>query len=425
MRAIFAMAGKDLRLLIRDKAGFFFTFIFPLLFAMFFGAIFSGSGGGTARIRLVVVDEDASAGSRAFVAKLQQAPELQTSVATRQEAVELVRRGRVTAYVVVTPGFGQASIFSGQSPRVELGVDPSRKAEAGMLEGVLTKYAAEKMQEAFSDPAKAKSGVDDALKQLENQEGMPPDKRATLNSFLKGIPSFMSEMSSGQTPGAESGAFGGFQPLKVDRAAVTSERRGPRNPYEISFPQGIIWGVMGCAAAFGISLVFERSRGTLVRLRTAPLGRSQILAGKGLACFVSTLGLSTALIVFAVVVFGVRPKAPLLLVAALLSISTCFVGIMMLLSVVGRTERAAGGIGWAVLMVMAMLGGGMVPLFFMPAWMQTISHASPVKWSILAMEGAIWRGFSPAEMLLPCAILLAVGVVFFAVGSRAFRWTEG
>ncbi|MGI8782732.1 MAG: ABC transporter permease [Acidobacteriota bacterium] len=74
MRAIFAMAGKDLRLLIRDKAGFFFTFIFPLLFAMFFGAIFSGSGGGMARIKLVVVDEDASAGSKAFVSKLLQAP---------------------------------------------------------------------------------------------------------------------------------------------------------------------------------------------------------------------------------------------------------------------------------------------------------------------------------------------------------------
>jgi len=31
----------------------------------------------------------------------------------------------------------------------------------------------------------------------------------------------------------------------------------------------------------------------------------------------------------------------------------------------------------------------MMPLAFMPAWMRNISHFSPVKGGILAMEGAI------------------------------------
>ena len=33
MNAILALAIKDLRLLFRDKVGFFFTFFFPLLYA--------------------------------------------------------------------------------------------------------------------------------------------------------------------------------------------------------------------------------------------------------------------------------------------------------------------------------------------------------------------------------------------------------
>jgi ABC-2 type transport system permease protein len=49
--------------------------------------------------------------------------------------------------------------------------------------------------------------------------------------------------------------------------------------------------------------------------------------------------------------------------------------------------------------------------------MTTLSQASPVKWSILALEGAIWRGFTPSEMLLPCTILIAVGGVCLVVGS--------
>ena len=95
----------------------------------------------------------------------------------------------------------------------------------------------------------------------------------------------------------------------------------------------------------------------------------------------------------------------------------------MFLSVLGKTEQAAGGIGWGVLLMFAMLGGGMIPLFFMPPWLKTLSHVSPVKWAILAMEGAIWREFTLSEMILPCGILIGAGIVFFAIGTWAFRWT--
>jgi ABC-2 type transport system permease protein len=97
---------------------------------------------------------------------------------------------------------------------------------------------------------------------------------------------------------------------------------------------------------------------------------------------------------------------------------------MMLLSVLGRTEQAASGIGWAVLLVLSMLGGGMIPYFFMPSWMRALSNVSPVKWSILAMEGAVWRGFTLTEMLLPAGILVGTGALFFAVGLRTFSWTS-
>jgi ABC-type multidrug transport system permease subunit len=61
----------------------------------------------------------------------------------------------------------------------------------------------------------------------------------------------------------------------------------------------------------------------------------------------------------------------------------------------------------------------------MPGWMQRISHLSPVKWGILALEGAIWRGFTMGEMLIPCAILLAVGVICFGGGGMILSRSEG
>ena len=127
-----------------------------------------------------------------------------------------------------------------------------------------------------------------------------------------------------------------------------------------SFPQGILWGFLGCTAAFGISLVVERSRGTLIRLYMAPISRGQVLAGKGLACFITTVLMATLLMGIGRLVFDVRPTSIPLLALAICSCALCFVGIMMLLSVLGRTEAAAGGIGWSVLLVLSMFGGGMV-----------------------------------------------------------------
>lgn len=71
-----------------------------------------------------------------------------------------------------------------------------------------------------------------------------------------------------------------------------------------------------------------------------------------------------------------------------------------------------------MLMPMAMFGGAMMPEFVMPAWMQTIGNVSPITWAILGIEGAVWRGFTLGEMVVPCAILLGFGAVCFAVGVR-------
>jgi ABC-2 type transport system permease protein len=53
----------------------------------------------------------------------------------------------------------------------------------------------------------------------------------------------------------------------------------------------------------------------------------------------------------------------------------------------------------------------------MPSFMKTLSHFSPVKWSILSLEGAIWRGFTMSEMLLPCGALVLTGAVCLVTGT--------
>jgi ABC-2 type transport system permease protein len=92
-----------------------------------------------------------------------------------------------------------------------------------------------------------------------------------------------------------------------------------------------------------------------------------------------------------------------------------------LIASLGKTEQTASGAGWAILMPMSMLGGAMVPQFVMPQWMQTLGMVSPIRWVVLAIEGGIWRQFTLAEMVMPCAILIAVGMACFVLGTRGLR----
>jgi len=160
-------------------------------------------------------------------------------------------------------------------------------------------------------------------------------------------------------------------------------------------------------------------------LQVAPLRRMQILAGKGLACFIASTTIAVVLLGIGTLVLGVRVQDLVQLAMAIVATATCFVGIMMLVSTLGRTEQSVAGAGWGIMMPLAMLGGAMVPLFFMPRWMLTLGSISPVKWSILALEGAIWRGYSLGDMLLPCGLLVGIGVSCYSLGVANFARQDG
>lgn len=417
MPVLFALAAKDLRILARVRAGWFFTFIWPLIIAVLFGFVFAGQSTPAARsaLRVAVIDEDASEGSRRFIARMHASGDFAVTEMARADAENAVRRGASSAFVAIKPGFGESAqrMFYGDPRHLELGVDPSRGAESAMLEGLLTKLAMEDVSGMFTDRARSRSMVADALRELGPQTGS--EATAGVARFLGELDRFLQ-----QDPPAPPGG-GTWQPLAITHTGIARERRGPPNAFAITFAQGAVWGIIGCVMTFAIGLVGERIRGTYVRLGMAPLTRAQILGGKALACFASILLVEAMLFTIAWLVFDVRPASPLLLLAAGVCAAIAFVGFMMLVASLGRTEQAVAGVGWALFMPLAMFGGAMMPQFVMPAWMIAAGNLSPIKWTILAIEGAVWRGFSPSEMLLPCAILLTFGAVCFAIGVRALR----
>jgi len=440
MRTIFAMAMKDLRLMSRDWLGLFFIVAFPILIGIFFGSMYGGVGDtGSAKLRVAVVDEDESVTSKQFVANLKDTGNIEVESLPRKTAIDRVRRGELVGLIAVPKGFGEsAGLPWMESPPIQLGLDPSRKAETGLLQGLVMQASGKLMMERFQDPATMRSLVQQGREEIAADENISPLLKPALVQMMNSLDGFMQSWAEVETAEANAAEAGdgdaseedaadrpGFELARIETIDVTRQVdpnsaaalvQKIRSKWDISFPQAMIWGILACAAGFAISLVRERKQGTFLRLQVAPVTRAQILAGKAAACYLAVIAVITIMIALGAWL-GMRPESLPLLALASLSIAFCFTGIMMLMSVIGRTEEAVSGAAWGANMLMAMFGGGMIPLVFMPKFMQALSNFSPAKWSVLSLEGAIWRGFTLSEMLTPCAILLAVGAVSFTAGG--------
>ena len=416
MRSILTIAFKDLLELSRDKFGMFWVIVFPLIMAVFFGMIYSQGGKGTAGVMYVgVINDDGSAYADTFIKNLHQRESLSIKPYALDSAERMVRLGKLTAYIHLKKGFSDSmGIYGKDNNSLEIGIDPSRKAESGYLQGMIVQTLFETMQGKMSDKTfmqdKIRLGKQDIQKDTTISQG---DKQNT-SQFFNALETYYAHMDTSAKQSGPMGSSGMNTNLKVK--SISRDFKGqPRSSFDITFPSAILWGMVACANAFAISLVSERRKGTYQRLRLTPIHSYQVLLGKATACFIACFGSNIFLLLLGYFVFHVRASNALYLAMASFCTAWCFVGTMTLISVFGKTEEGVGGATWGISMMMMMFGGGMIPLIAMPRWMQTASSFSPVKWGIYSLEGAIWRDFSFTEMLLPWGILLTIGLVTFTI----------
>lgn len=463
MKALLTIARKDLKLLTRNRASFFWVLVFPILIALLFGFAFSG-GGGRPSLPIAVIDQDQSDYSRSLVRRLHQSEALRIRETTLDSAVTAVRHGDLTAYVALRPGMSENFGFGGDSTSgIEIGIDPRQRPTADMLRGLVTQAIFLNMRSSFGSGGPGREMIARALEKLRADTTAATDRRVRNERVLRSLESFMTVLDSVETPatasttgritgrtvsGSDSMFFGGNTNAARDSAPsavasasdttnansmgpriqmveVAEEDNGPRTAFEVTFPSGLAWALIGTCMAFAISIVYERLTGTFLRLRLAPVSRAQVLAGKALACFIGCLISTGLLLAIGRFILHIRITDPLELAAAVASAAFCFTGLMMLVAAIGRSPQSVSGAGWAVMLIFSMTGGGMIPLFAMPPWMQSLSNFSLVKWAILGVEGAIWRGFGWTEMAMPLAILVGAGLLTFLVGAIILSRSEG
>jgi ABC-2 type transport system permease protein len=166
----------------------------------------------------------------------------------------------------------------------------------------------------------------------------------------------------------------------------------------------------------GWLFVGERRQGTLLRLRAAPLARSEILFGKLLPCYAVSLAQGVFLLAAGRVLFGMKwGPYPWLLPMVVAATSMAAVGLAVLVASVAKTESQVSIYGSLLVLVLGGLSGCLMPRAWMPEKLQAIRQFTPHAWALDAYQELLLPNPDLMNVFTACGVLAGFGVVFTAL----------
>jgi ABC-2 type transport system permease protein len=172
-----------------------------------------------------------------------------------------------------------------------------------------------------------------------------------------------------------------------------------------------------------ITLVEERDKGILKRLRGTPLREWQLLGGKVLAA--GAVILLQALLLFAIglVFFGLRLKGAPLPSLTVLTVGT-FAFLAMGFCLAGLLKNARAAEAWALALFLPMLfiGGGFFPTESLPQAVQHLARVLPLTHLFEALVPVMVEGKSILAYGYHLLVLILWAGACFGIALKTFRW---
>jgi ABC-2 type transport system permease protein len=395
---VFHIAAKDFRLIVRDKAAFLIMLGMPLALIFILGSALGGVGESEiADIPVAIANEDEGGAGADFSEGITEVDTLQElfnievtdDVAGVRSSVE---RGDLVAALVIPPEFSDR-LATGEPVSLEVLQDPGSEVVAGIWAGVARAAAAN-----LSAGQVVRASVEAALE----------------DAGLSGGPD--------AAPGAPDG---GDHAMSLDAVRIDDREidSGKTIGMIDFYAAGQTAMFLLFTAMFGaFTFVKERREQTLARALATPTTSAEVVGGKALGTLSVAAGQFLVLYLGTQLLFRVDWGAhPAGTIALGLSEAVAATGLGMALAALGKTERAIGGIGPAVIMLFGAVGGSMLPAEFMPAWMKPLQAISPVYWTLEGYLG-LMQGDPLGSVVPYVAILLVMGVALTAFGVWRLRY---
>ena len=188
-------------------------------------------------------------------------------------------------------------------------------------------------------------------------------------------------------------------------------------------------GILAQTAAFAcfgtaISLAQELQKGVIDRLRSMPMARSAVLAGRLVA---DTARMTVTILVVVGVGYavgfrfsnGVGPAIAMILLAIVLGIACCCIAAYTGLAIGDEESVQAFGLIW--LFPLTFLSSAFVPIYTMPGWLQAFASNQPVTYVVNTMRALALGGPVAANLWKSLAWLAGIFIVFAPLAVRAYK----
>ena len=171
----------------------------------------------------------------------------------------------------------------------------------------------------------------------------------------------------------------------------------------------------------GMSLVNERSAGTMKRFLATPVKPAEVLGGYTLGFGVLALVQSAIIVLIALTLIGFPCEGNVALVV-LTAVSLAIVSVTLGLLVSGLASSAFQVIQLMLLFVVPqILLSGLFDLSAAPGWLQAISACLPLTYGVDALRAIMLRGAGFAQIGLDLAVVWGFAIAFFVLASIGFR----
>jgi len=337
MRKALSVGRKEVRQILRDRRSLMILLFVPAFFLLVYGYALNWD---IRHVRLAVEDRDRSAASRSLVSAFVNSGyfDLVADIRSPGQVTELMNRGSVRAIVVIPYGL-QRDLLAGQTVPVQVLLDGDNANTATTVMGY-------------------------ALTILQSE-----------SSRYRMV----------------AGVMGGSAVMALPRVWYNPELRSTL----FLVPGLIAYIVMiTSVVSTSLSIVREKERGTMEQVRMSPLGAASFVLGKTIPYYLISLVSALAILLVAMVLFGVPMRGSWLVLLATISLYLVgALGLGLLVSSIADTQQVAFQIAvLASFLPTLMLSGFIFPIASMPAFLQAVTYVVPARYFLIALRGIVLKG---------------------------------
>jgi ABC-2 type transport system permease protein len=406
-----SIAVKDIKILVRDRGLVLQLFLLPLLFIVAFSMIMSlGDQEEAIKLPVVNLDRDGEV-AQGLVEGLKSTDGIEVAeYGGEEEATAALNEGEIVRVLTIPAGFSE-DVQAGRRTTLELVNSSDANAEhTTTVQEVIVGVASDFSME---------TQLIEAFQQMDQMMAMAsPEYRVFTEVTIE-------EQARSQFERSREAAL--VSVVKRLPSNLIGERQELGT--QVTVAGFLVLFAFLTAQATAQSIHDEKKVGSFRRLLAAPMSRAELLAGKMLPNFVTTLAQIIVILAAAVYLFPLvgmdklsLGKDLVALVVLSVMVALCSSSIGVLIAALARTESQVSSISSVGLWVMGALGGAFMPTFLLGGFIEAISKLVPHSWAATAYYDLLLRGKGLADIVPELAVLAGFSLVFAIVGIWRFEF---